>query len=193
MGFSTVLIIAFAAGAILVVGGGLMVYMGNLVRSAYEIKVQINTEVEERLTKMGEDLDKKSRWIKRDLLEEIGKIKEAMQVDNARKIGELADPLVKRIEALESLVKSSHTDLVKAIESDRASIAALDQKMKAVRAQPAAKDPKPEAGSPAAEALDQAMASMGMKDGEAKPAPAAEPAPAKPAGPQPISDTLPHL
>lgn len=188
MSFSTVLIIAFAAGAILVVGGGLMVYMGNLVRSAYEIKVQINADVDERLNKMSEDLDKKSRWIKRDLLEEIGKIKEALQTDNARKIAELSDPLIKRLDALEAMVKSSHGDLVKAIESDRASIASLDQRLKALRGQ-AAKDSKPEAGAPAAEAVDQPAANLAVKEGEAAPAAA----PAKPAGPQPISQTLQNL
>lgn len=187
MGFSTVLILAFAAGAILVVGGGLMVYMGNLVRSAYEIKVQINADVDERLSKMSDDLDKKSRWIKRDLLEEIGKIKEAMYTDNARKIAELGDPLTKRIDALETLIRSGHADLVKAIDTDRASIASLDQRLKGVRAQ-AAKDPKPEAGSAAAEALDQAMANMA---GEAKPA--ATEAPAEAAATQPMSASLPQL
>ena len=61
MSMSTVLIISLAAGVILVVGGGLMMYMAQLVKNAYELKVQINAEVDERLTKTAEDLDKNSR------------------------------------------------------------------------------------------------------------------------------------
>ena len=58
MGISALLVLGLAAGVVLVVGGGLMMYMSNLVRSAYEIKVQINNDVDERLGKMAEDLDK---------------------------------------------------------------------------------------------------------------------------------------
>lgn len=130
MGFSTVLIISLAAGVILIVGGGLMMYMANLVKSAYEIKVQINTDVEERLTKMGEDLDKKSRWIKRDLLEEIEKIKAALQTDNARKIEEMTGPLLAKIEGFEVLLRNERVEWVKAVETDRAAIANLDARFK---------------------------------------------------------------
>lgn len=130
MGFSTVLIISLAAGAILIVGGGLMMYMANLVKSAYEIKVQINTDVEERLTKMGEDLDKKSRWIKRDLLEEIEKIKVALQTDNARKMEELSAPLLARMESFDAQLRNERVEWVKAIEADRVAIAGLDSRLK---------------------------------------------------------------
>ncbi|CAA7616848.1 hypothetical protein [Magnetospirillum sp. UT-4] len=182
MGFSTVLIISLAAGVILIVGGGLMMYMGNLVKSAYEIKVQINTEVEERLGKMGEDLDKKSRWIKRDLLEEIEKIKANMHAENAAKVGELLTPLLARIETLEAALKNERADWNKAVESDRAMLTNLDNRVKALTKQikggdatgePAAKPTPPAAGAPAAGA-----------------APAPAPAPAKPATAAPVSQTL---
>jgi len=130
MGFSTVLIISLAAGVVLIIGGGLMMYMANLVKSAYEIKVQINTDVEERLTKMSEDLDKKSRWIKRDLLEEIEKIKAALQTDNARKIEELSAPLMAKIEGFEAALRNERTEWVKAIEADRAAIASLENRLR---------------------------------------------------------------
>ncbi|HLO78107.1 MAG TPA: hypothetical protein VK196_16760, partial [Magnetospirillum sp.] len=141
MGFSTVLIISLAAGVILIVGGGLMMYMANLVKSAYEIKVQINTDVEDRLTKMGEDLDKKSRWIKRDLLEEIEKIKVALQSDNARKLEDLTGALIAKVEGFETLLRNDRADWVKAIESDRSAIAALDARLKSA--------PKKKADEPA--------------------------------------------
>lgn len=133
MSFATVLIISLAAGVVLVVGGGLMLYIGHLVRNAYELKVQINSEVEDRLTKMGEDLDKKSRWIKRDLIEEIEKIKVALQTDNARKIQELIDPLVARLDGIEQALRAEREEWVKAVDEDRVSIANLDSRLKILR------------------------------------------------------------
>jgi hypothetical protein len=143
MGFSTVLIISLAAGVVLIVGGGLMMYMGNLVKSAYEIKVQINTDVEERLTKMGEDLDKKSRWIKRDLLEEIEKIKVAVQTDNARKLDEMTGPLLAKLDAFERQLAADRADWVKAIDADRTAIAAMEARVKTTPRPKAPEAPKP--------------------------------------------------
>lgn len=182
MGFSTVLIISLAAGVILIVGGGLMMYMANLVKSAYEIKVQINTEVEERLTKMGEDLDKKSRWIKRDLLEEIEKIKTALQTDNARKMEDLTASLRQKVDGFESLLHNERVEWVKAVDQDRQAIAALDSRVKQSAKAKKAEDPTP---LPASSAL--------AADGETPKSSAPPAPPAKASGPTPVGDYLQEL
>mgnify|MGYP001809724797 CR=1 FL=1 len=130
MSFSSVLIISLAAGVILIIGGGLMMYMANLVKSAYEIKVQINSEVEDRLNKMGDELDKKSKWIKRDLLEEIEKIKANMHIEAQSKVAELTQPFTARLDALEAALKAERVEWVKAVDSDRAAIANIDNRLK---------------------------------------------------------------
>jgi hypothetical protein len=176
MSFSTVLIISLAAGVILIVGGGLMMYMANLVKSAYEIKVQINSEVEERLTKMGDELEKKSRWIKRDLLEEIEKIKTNMQTEAAAKVDELTKPMTARLDALEAAVHAERADWMKAVDSDRAAILNLENRFRGVgKAAKKAESPTADAeagGEPAAAA---------PAAGKAPSAPSVEPV--KPAGP----------
>jgi cell division protein FtsX len=180
MSFSVVLIISLAAGVVLVVGGGLMMYMANLVKNAYELKVQISADVDERFTKLAEELDKKSRWIKRDLLEEIEKIKLAMQSDNARKFAEMTDPLSKRFDEMGELLRKERAEWVKAVESDRQNISALDQKLRALRRD--AKKPDDGAAAPggADAALEQAAQVLAAKAAAAEvaaSAPAAKPAP----------------
>jgi predicted transcriptional regulator len=130
---SSVLIVSLAAGVILVIGGGLMMYMANLVRNAYELKVQINSDIDERLGKIAEELDKKCRWIKRDVLEELEKIKLGLETDNSRKFNDLAEPVVKRIEELDALVRKERDEWVKAVESDRQNITTLDTKVRTLR------------------------------------------------------------
>lgn len=152
MSFSTVLIISLAAGVILIIGGGLMMYMANLVKSAYEIKVQINSEVEDRLTKMGDELDKKSKWIKRDLLEEIEKIKSNMHTEAQAKVGELTQPFTARLDALEAALKAERAEWVKAVDSDRAAITNIDNRLKSLGKSAKKAEDKETAAPPAGEA-----------------------------------------
>lgn len=183
MGFSTVLIISLAAGVILVVGGGLMMYMANLVKSAYEIKVQINTEVEDRLSKMGEDLDKKSKWIKRDLLEDIDRVKSNLFTENASRLNEITAPLLGRIEALEQGLKAERAEWQKQVEADRATIAALEAKLRRGGS----------AGTgEAAAAVQAAREAKEAKDGEAAAAPQAASAAAAAAPPKPAQTPPPQ-
>jgi hypothetical protein len=133
MSMSAVLIVSLAAGIILVIGGSLMMYMGNLVKNAYELKIQINADLDERLGKIAEDLDKKSRWIKRDLLAEIEKIKVVIEADSTRKYHDLAEPMLRRIEEMDRLMRSERDEWIKAFEGARQAIAEVDGKASALR------------------------------------------------------------
>ncbi|CUW38726.1 conserved exported protein of unknown function [Magnetospirillum sp. XM-1] len=187
MSMSTVLIISLAAGVILVVGGGLLMYMAQLVKNAYELKVQINAEVDERLTKMTEDLDKKSRWIKRDLIEEIEKIKIAMETSNAQKFAELTEPFNRRVEAAEEMLRKDRAEWTKALNEDREVIKALDAKLGSVRRE--IKNAT-EGSNPSLDAAMASLAAAKAAAGEAPPGEAgAEGAPpvAAPAVPPPAA------
>lgn len=189
MSMSTVLIISLAAGVILVVGGGLMMYMAQLVKNAYELKVQINSEVEERLTKMAEDLDKKSRWIKRDLIEEIEKIKIAMETSNAQKFTELTEPFNKRLEAMEEMLRKDRADWMKLLQEDREVISKVDAKIGGIRRE------FKQAAEGANPSLDAAMASLAAAKAAAGEAPPPDPAaaetpPTPPPAPPPANNTM---
>ena len=209
MSMTSVLMVSLAAGVILVVGGGLVMYMAGLVKNAYELKIQIAADIDERLGKMSEDLDKKSRWIKRDLLEEIDKIKVAMQTDNARKFQELGEPLLKRIEELDQIVRKERGEWVKAIESDRENLTKLDAKVGGLRRdikrleQQAGLAPQADAAG-AGSALEAASAALAAKGpaetGTAQPPPAdaatqPKPVPAvkPPVDPKTMTGFLPDL
>jgi hypothetical protein len=207
MGLSTILIITLAAGVVLVVGGGLVMYMANLVKSAYEIKVQINSDVDERLTKMGDDLDKKSKWIKRDLLEELDKIKSALYTENATKIQGLTDPLLKRLDVLENSLRGERGEWVKAVDSDRQNLSNLDTRLKQIRRDVKRIEDKlgltgaaeePAAGGPTAPKGEPPRGEPAKGDAaRTEPAQTAKPAaktePAKATGPYSGGLTLPDL
>lgn len=195
MSMTTVLIVSLAAGVILVVGGGLLMYMAQLVRNAYELKVQINSEVDERLTKMTEDLDKKSRWIKRDLIEEIEKIKIAMETSNAQKFAELTEPFRGRLDAMEDMLRKDRADWMKLVAEDREVISKVDAKIGTLRREMK----QPTESNPSLDAAMASLAAAKAANGGAQPAeaaaPAVAPAAAAPAAPDSttMSGFLPDL
>ncbi|MBF0333842.1 MAG: hypothetical protein HQL40_09395, partial [Alphaproteobacteria bacterium] len=110
-----------------------MMYMGSLVKSAYQIKVEIRSEMEQGIRRLEEDIDKKSKWIKRDLVEEIDKMKAAVQTDNTKRFNEFLDTINKRVAEFESGVTRDRNEILKVIENHRQTITNLDQRMRALK------------------------------------------------------------
>ena len=133
MSFWTVTLISLAIGLLLVIGGSLVVYMGSLVKNAYELKVEIQNDMEAGLKRIEEESEKKTRWIKRDLIEEIEKLKTSLSTDNQRKFGEMTEGLVKSVAELEQTYKRDRQEMVKIIDALRQDVMTLDQRMKSLR------------------------------------------------------------
>jgi cell division protein FtsX len=173
----TITLISLVAGLVLVIGGALVVYMGSLVKSAYQLKIEIKADMDEGLRKIEEDTDKKSRWIKRDLIEEIDKIKGNVTTDNQRKFAELADTLSKRLTEAEDIGRHDRAEIVKLIEGLRRDVTTLDQRIRSLRRDQTAKPGELAAEGEAATAAPPPKA-------DARP-PTASPGAAPPALPPP--------
>lgn len=162
MNFWTILLLSLAAGGILIIGGGIMMYMGSLVKSAYQIKVEIRSEMEEGIRRLDEDMDKKSKWIKRDLVEEIDKMKSAVQSDNSKRFNEYLETINKRLMDFESSVTRDRNELLKVIENHRQTITNLDQRLRALKREQKAVEttasPAAEGSAPATEEAPAAEA-----------------------------------
>lgn len=208
MSMSSVLIISLAAGVVLVVGGGLLMYMANLVKNAYEIKVQINADMDERLKAIGEDLDKKSKWIKRDLIEELDKMKTSLISDNNRRLQELVEPFSKRLESIEQKLQMERGDWSKAVDDTKVGGQALDAKLNQLRKdlrrveikvglEPSSGTPSPgmpSAGAPTPPKLGETNSPMtGAPSAASKGTPPVPPKPETPKGPQSVTSILPEL
>jgi len=133
MSTATVLILCIVAGLVLVVGGALVMYMSNIVKNAYEIKVALNDELDDRLKKMDEELDKKSKWIKKDLIDEFDKIKTGMQTDNARRFDEFGLKYAQRLSEIEDVLRKNQGEIITAMGEQRAAMNAFDQKLNILR------------------------------------------------------------
>ena len=133
MNATTVSIITFLIALVLVIGGGLAYYMSSLIKSAYELKFALNAEIEDKFRKIEDDLDKKTRWIKKELIDEIEKIKVSVQYDSARKIDDAALILGRKVSELEEGMRKQLADAAKAFEETKGAIGTLDQKLNILR------------------------------------------------------------
>ncbi|MBY0431574.1 MAG: hypothetical protein K2Q10_10275 [Rhodospirillales bacterium] len=127
------MLITLAIGALLVVGGGLVTYMASLVKSAYAIRVEIRTEMDEGMRRIEDDMDKKSRWIKRDLIEEMEKTRNALNTENQRRAGEMAEVLNKRLVEMDTAYRNDRIEILKLLDNQRQMILSLDQRLRALK------------------------------------------------------------
>ena len=132
MGMSSALFVTLGAALMLIICGGIVVYALTLVKSAYEIKVQIRNDIEERLVKMGEELDQKTRRVKLELIDDINKVRAGLAIDNGRRLEELADQRTKRVDALPQALRAERGEWVRAILADRLNLTQLDGRAKAL-------------------------------------------------------------
>ncbi|MDR3436929.1 hypothetical protein [Telmatospirillum sp.] len=144
MEVSTIVLVSFVAGLVLVIGAALVVYVGSLVKSAYQIKIQMKSEIEDGQKRQEEELGKQIRWVKRDLVEEIEKSKLALQTDNTRKIAESLEGFVKRLASCEQVLEKERTETAAILQGVRHDLTTLDKRQRQMRRdQKAAAAPAP--------------------------------------------------
>ncbi|MCF8479008.1 MAG: hypothetical protein K9H25_01120 [Rhodospirillum sp.] len=85
----TLIGITVAIALVIILVGALVNYMSSLVKSAYQIKVELRNDMETALKDMQSDIDKRAKWLKRDMVEETNKVREGMETANAKKIEEI--------------------------------------------------------------------------------------------------------
>lgn len=125
--------LTFGMAVLVLAVGGLLVYMSQLVKNAYQIKVELRTELSEGLQRVDDEADKKLKWIKRDIFEEVDKIKTALTVDHGRRLTELQEAVNSQLKERDEVWRRDRVELIKIIERQREDIKMLDQRVRTLR------------------------------------------------------------
>ncbi|OIQ86453.1 hypothetical protein GALL_316870 [mine drainage metagenome] len=179
MSFWTVMLISLAIGLLLIIGGTLVMYVGSLVKNAYELKVEMQNDMNAGMQRLEEETEKKTRWIKRDIVEEVEKIRAALQTENQKRMNETAEMLGRKLTELDTAWKANSQDVAKVLDSFRQDILRLDQRQRSLKrdltatAEPQAAAPSPEAPTPAAMAAQPTPAAMAAQPTPPAPEPPA--------------------
>lgn len=151
----TVILLTLGAAVVIAFGGALLYYMAGLVNSAYDMRVAMRGDLDEGMARLEEELTKKSKWIKRDILDEVTKVRVSMKEEDDLRFNDFSDKTTKQLkeqaEAYEAKLKAME-DTVSELKQ-RLQSALRARKQKEEEAAEAAKD-KAQA-KPAAEAATQ--------------------------------------
>ena len=147
--------IALLVVFVVLIVSALISYMSSLVKNAYQIKVEIRSEMEDGMRRMSEDSERWIRATKRELLDEVAKGRLILENENTRHFSELAEAIKKQITDLDDAVRSdrtkatlNHDDLRRRMDDLRARMGDVEHIYRSItRARKPEKD-KPDEASP---------------------------------------------
>ena len=132
MGFLSTLAITAVIGVFIVLVIALISYVSNLVKQAYELKVELRRELNEGLSNLEEEINKRSRWVKRELLTEIEKIRANHETLIESRTKQIADSNNDTLKASEEQARQDRASLDHEIQENRRRLKALDKDLKQV-------------------------------------------------------------
>lgn len=112
---------------------GLLSYMSQLVKNAYQIKVEIRSDMEGGLRKIEEDLGKKAKWMRSEVGEDISKIKQAIEQENTNRLQTIEDRLTSLAQDLDAGSRDERAELRNIIAQLRKRLSAAEQEIAALR------------------------------------------------------------
>lgn len=96
---------------LLLIGGAIVYYLANLVRSAYSIKVTMQNDLQGGLDHLATELNKKSKWMRAELSDDITKMKGVVKQDIDAKLDTVLAQLQKVVTDLDVAARDERADL----------------------------------------------------------------------------------
>lgn len=149
MDYMTLTVVTIGVAAVVVLGFFLISYMSNLVKNAYQIKVEMRNDMEANFRKIEDELTKKSKWMRAELGEDVSKMKTSVETENDRRLTIIETRLKETVAQLDDLVRGDRQDTRQAMESVLRRLGTIEQditnlKDEAARRAAIARSRKPE-------------------------------------------------
>jgi hypothetical protein len=129
MSFLTIAMVALIIGLVVVFAVALVGYLSSLVKNAYQIKVEMRADLEEGLKKMDDELNKRSKWLKREMIEEMEKIKAGMTTETAKRQVEMGEQLNALAGEISVRMQAAHAESLSKIAEFSARFDEADRKL----------------------------------------------------------------
>jgi hypothetical protein len=129
MSFLTIAMVALVIGLVVVFAVALVGYLSSLVKNAYQIKVEMRADLEEGLKKMDDELNKRSKWLKREMIDEMEKIKAGMTTEAARRQVEMSEQLNALAAEISVTMQAAHAESLSKIAEFSARFDDADRKL----------------------------------------------------------------
>ncbi|AEO48603.1 hypothetical protein [Rhodospirillum rubrum] len=97
MDMVTLIGILVVAGLAIVLIGAMINYMSSLVKSAYQIKIELRADLESGLQSMRDDIDRRAKWAKGEMIEETAKIRDSLTQQANDRTSALRESLLRAV------------------------------------------------------------------------------------------------
>lgn len=125
---------------IIIVAAALIAYMSSLVKNAYEIKVQMQADMEDGMKRIEQDVEKKLQWIKRDLSEQAEKARSSIEERHQHLREELRGEIKAANDLLEQEYGAERTEVIRMVSALTADLARVKQSLSARSHSPQPRD-----------------------------------------------------
>lgn len=109
---------------LVIVGAIMAVFMGYLVRTAYELKIEMKARLDRGLRAVDEESAKKARGLRQELGSDIERARAALFEDARRKLGEASGEMAKREAEFQSALRQERIQLTVTLDALRDEVAA---------------------------------------------------------------------
>ncbi|KAF0138957.1 MAG: hypothetical protein FD153_1058 [Rhodospirillaceae bacterium] len=89
----------------------MVAYVSSLVKNAYQLKMELRGDLEDSLSKLEDAAGKRTRTIKRELLDEIAKMRVSLERDTIRRLTELNESVLKQKADVEETMKRDRSKI----------------------------------------------------------------------------------
>jgi hypothetical protein len=104
-------------------------YLSSLVKNAYQIKVEMRADLEEGLKKMDDELNKRSKWLKREMIDEMEKIRAGIASETAKRQVEMGEQLNAIAGEISVRMQAAHAESLSKIAEFSARFDEADRKL----------------------------------------------------------------
>ncbi len=108
----------------------LLSYVSNLAKHAYDIKIELRQEMKNGLKALNEDMDKRSRWMKREVTEDLERDRQAQDNRLEQRLQTVERELREAVEGLNAEMQRDRHGVATSQDMQDARIAALEREIK---------------------------------------------------------------
>lgn len=133
MNYLSIAGLTFGIALVAVLFIGLLSYVSQLVRNAYQLKVEIRADMENGLKKIEDELGKKSKWMRSELGDDVSKIRQSIEQDTSQRLRLIEDNLAKLSRELDNESRVERADVRTTLNQLRKRVSAIDVELSTLK------------------------------------------------------------
>jgi polyhydroxyalkanoate synthesis regulator phasin len=133
MNYVSITGITLGIAVVAVLAIGLLSYMSQLVKNAYQIKVEIRSDMEEGLRKIEEEMGKKTKWMRSEVGEDVAKMRQGIEQDNGHRLEGIEDRLTTLAQDLDRDSREERSELRNTVNQLRKKVVSMEQEITALK------------------------------------------------------------